>query len=265
MGHDPKGRAVSLEELTCKGKAYGRQNLEVHRDDNWKALEDIVRSRLLLHASKISHEHTCIFVHIPKTGGTSIEAILWPGPRTHEQLWMGCINQYGNAYQTGGLQHLFATHIRKEVGQQTFADYFSFSFVRNPWDRAVSQYSYFLERPDLQQFLGLQEDASFKTYLERIAKRTHVQWDAQHKFLHDEEGQLLVDFVGRFENFEEDIHHVLHELNLQNQPIPHLQQSKRVAWNTCYDDEAKEMVAEFYAKDIRMFQYVYPEEKEGER
>ena len=61
----------------------------------------------------LSHKYKCIFVHIPKCGGSSIENILWPDKedRKESNLWMGFISKYHNKYQTGGLQHLQARQI----------------------------------------------------------------------------------------------------------------------------------------------------------
>lgn len=70
-------------------------------------------------AGMISHTRRCIFVHIPKTGGTSVENLIWPMPRTANDLWMGFRDNYHNKYQTGGLQHLLATQIRSEVGSRS--------------------------------------------------------------------------------------------------------------------------------------------------
>ena len=128
----------------------------------------------------ISHGHRCIFVHIPKTGGTSIEDVIWPDTRMEEHLWMGFVSKYRNKYQTGGLQHLLARQIRQEVGADIFDDYFKFAVVRNPWDRAVSQYSYTKIRTDLHDLIGMTEDTSFSEYLNRIAESNeHVQWQPQ--------------------------------------------------------------------------------------
>ncbi|MCB1377761.1 MAG: sulfotransferase family 2 domain-containing protein [Alphaproteobacteria bacterium] len=110
----------------------------------------------------ISHDHRCIFVHIPKTGGSNIENVIWPHPRSESDLWMGFVQPFRNKYQTGGLQHLQARQMRQEVSQDAFRRYFKFSIVRNPWDKAVSQCAYLKKRPDLCDYLGIAADAPFE-------------------------------------------------------------------------------------------------------
>lgn len=75
----------------------------------------------------ICHQNKCIFVHIPKTGGTSVEDLIWKNKasRTTAHLWRGLVDAYNNKYQTGGLQHLLARHIRSEVGSEVFSGYFN--------------------------------------------------------------------------------------------------------------------------------------------
>jgi hypothetical protein len=127
----------------------------------------------------ISHKHHCIFVHIPKTGGSSIEDVIWPGERTEADLWMGFISRYSNKYQTGGLQHLLARQIREEVGAEVFDSYFKFTFVRNPWDKAVSQFASMRDRADLRELIGMASDASLSEYLQLTERHGHVQWNAR--------------------------------------------------------------------------------------
>ena len=94
--------------------------------------------------------------------------------RSEQDLWMGFVTRFENKYQTGGLQHLLGWQIRKEVGSDIFNSYYKFTVVRNPWDRTVSQFAYMQQRPDLMEFLGMNLDTEFKSYLELICLKKHV-------------------------------------------------------------------------------------------
>jgi hypothetical protein len=209
----------------------------------------------------ISYIHKCIFIHIPRTGGTSIENLIWPtgpaGKRTERDLWMGFVDKYHNKHQTGGLQHLFATHILSEVGDATFTRYFKFSIVRNPWDKAVSQFAYMVKRKDLRNFIGMKQDDCFKRYLELISRKRHVQWEQQVRFLRDAEGAWLVDYVGRYEVFSQSVDHILKSLGLETCTIPHEKRSERGSYQDYYNDESREIVAQLYKEDIEAFGYSY--------
>ena len=202
----------------------------------------------------IFHQYHCIFVHIPRCGGTSIEDAIWhpPQKRTVADLWAGYDK---NPYQTGGLQHLFATHIRQEVGT-VFERYWKFAFVRNPWDRVISQYLYTLrQRSDLRDLLDLPAEAPLDLYLSRLTAREHVQWAPQRPFIYDGD-TLLVDFVGRFERFAEDAHRTFKRLGV-TKPLPHAKRSRRRHYHHYYDTTTRDLVAEIYADDIATFGYEF--------
>jgi hypothetical protein len=205
----------------------------------------------------ISHTRRCIFVHIPKTGGTSVENLIWPMPRTANDLWMGFRDNYHNKYQTGGLQHLLATQIRSEVGSEIFSAYYKFSFVRNPWDRAVSQFASMAGREDLRDFIGMKKGDSFKQYLTLTSKRKHVQWEPQVNFLRDPAGELLVDYIGKFERFGESVLHVLSTLGVEAKTIPRTRKRRQGPYSAYYDDESRETIAEIYKLDIETFGYAF--------
>ena len=207
----------------------------------------------------ISDALNCIFVHIPKTGGSSIEDVLWPGERTEAQLWQGMVGRYHNKYQTGGLQHLLATQIRDEVGAQRFGECFRFSFVRNPWDRAVSQYAYMLQKKYLRDFIGMKEDDDFPRYLSLIQEHRHVQWMPQVEFLFDRSGDSLVDFVGHFERLREDAAVVFERLNVQCAELPYSRASTHGPYAYYYDSEAKRIIERLYGADIERFGYKFGE------
>jgi len=207
----------------------------------------------------ISHAHRCIFLHIPKTGGTSVEDAIWPpaAQRTPADLWMGFVDEFHNRYQTGGLQHLLATQVRDAVGAPTFGAYFKFAVVRNPWDKAVSQFAFMQRREDLRRFIGMQADDSFKHYLALIARKPHVQWLAQVRFVQDDDGQSLVDLIVRFETLQAGMQDVFTRLGLPQAPLPHLKKGRRGPYQAYYDAEAKDMVHALYQDDIRAFGYQF--------
>lgn len=204
----------------------------------------------------ISHKHRCIFIHIPKTAGSSIEDVIWPGDRTEADLWMG-ISNGRNKYQTGGLQHLLARQIFDEVGPASFSRYFKFTIVRNPFDRLVSQYAYTIKhRPDLRQLLGIDADASFSEYVDRIYFEPHVQWRPQTDFILDDDGMSLVDFIGRFERIEADCKTIFDRLGIKAE-LPVTNKGSRSDYRDYYDKQTKEKVESIYSNDLSAFSYSY--------
>ena len=207
----------------------------------------------------ISHRYRCIFIHIPRCGGSSIEDVIWrQDERTEANLWMGFERPMHNRHQTGGLQHLLARQVRSEVGQQVFGAYFKFAFVRNPWNKAVSQFSYTMQsRPDLREFANIRANASFAEYLECIRRVKHVQWEQQVKFLQDESGRRLVDYVGRFESLARDAQVVFSRLGIAVKTVPHVNRADRAGFDG-FTAETRDVVARMYAADIATFDYSCP-------
>jgi hypothetical protein len=215
----------------------------------------------------VSHSRRCIFVHIPKTGGSSIEQALgmfgdWRledrdclfGRIQSPDLELaGFLSRY--------LQHLTISQIRSIVPADVGSRYFSFSFVRNPWDRLVSVYS----RPDpdmVEQaqaagidLLGL----PFDQFLDRVGKTSHIHVLPQHEFITDSSGRPLVDLVGRFESLQGDFKGLCRTLGAACE-LPHANASaaRRAAdYRSYYTSETKAIVAQRYATDVRLFGYEF--------
>ena len=214
----------------------------------------------------ISHKHKCIFVHIPKAGGTSIENVIWPlkKDKIESNLYKGLVDKYHNKYQTGQLQHLLASQIQMGVGKSIFRDYFKFTIVRNPWDKVISQFTYMQRREDLREFIGMKKDDGLKTYLSLIKKRKHVQWEHQHKFFLNEDGDQLVDYIARFENFNNCVESILKILKLDRvmfglkaRKIPHSKKGTREHYKYYFDNESSEIVHEMYNRDIELLGYKF--------
>jgi len=211
----------------------------------------------------ICHTKKCIFVHIPKTAGSSIEDAIWGDDlsiRTVEHLWMGAVRPGYNKYQSGGLQHLLAPQIRQEVGNDIFSSYYKFSFVRNPWAKVVSQFYYLKTRPDLLQMMGLHRWSPFRSYLKALEKshEMHVQSMEQHQFIYTQEEGCIVDFVGRFENLHNDFRIVSNRLGMGDVSLPHARKSKRTKpYQTFYTARQRQLIETIYQRDIQLFDYSF--------
>ncbi|WP_199611272.1 sulfotransferase family protein [Flocculibacter collagenilyticus] len=239
----------------------------------------------------ISHKDRCIFVHIPKTAGQSIESVFikragltWQ-QRSHLLLRPNSDPSLGPPR----LAHLTAAEYieLKYISEKKFIDYFKFSFVRNPWARIVSEYRY----RRLQAVCQYQHD--FKTWLfQYYPKKTDDNYDLsqdlyrhiipQSNFLYDKSGNCLVDFVGKFETLQSDFSKVCSRLDISNTELPHKNKntatgiknriklvSKQLFQNlqltskdtqcykAMYDQESKEFVESLYEEDILLFNYTF--------
>ena len=157
------------------------------------------------------------------------------------------------------MQHLLASQVRSEVGLDVFNSFYKFTIVRNPWDRTVSQFAYMQTRPDLMDFIGMQPETEFMTYLGLIQKKQHVQWMPQTDFILDQDGALLVDKIGRLESIEKDSSEIFDIIGAcgKRSKIFHANRSQRKSINHYYDQESIEIVSEIYSRDIDYLKYSF--------
>lgn len=204
----------------------------------------------------ISDRLKCIFIHIPKCGGTSLESALWlPEEKTDANLFGGLIDRYHNPYQTGALQHLKALAVRHVVGRERFDEYFKFTIIRNPFSRAVSQYNYSRESRFLRRYIGLGKRDDFKTYLQKIHRKSHVQWEPQVSFLYDHRGRQMVDYIGRLEDVDAAFTHICTEVGVTAE-LPHKKKSgQKAPYQSYYDEESIAYIEDVYADDLEVLGY----------
>ena len=195
----------------------------------------------------ISHKHKFIFIHIPKAGGTSIENFLL----SYHGIKLNWQDKYPLKKLSGknrkqfvmgsGVQHKSISEFAEKFQKK----YFCFTFVRNPWDWFVSEYQYSIK-------LGL-ESGSFNQFIEMPhVERFHLK--PQYTFINEN-----INFIGRFENLQEDFDIVCDKIGIPKQQLPHINKSEHKHYTEYYDDETRQIVAEKYAKDIEYFGYKFGE------
>lgn len=188
--------------------------------------------------------HRCIFIHIPKAAGTSVAMTL-----------------FGE-----GSRHLRYREY-EQANPRKFAEYFKFSFVRNPWSRLYSAYSFLkkggmneMDRRWAEEHLACFNDfdSFVKEWITPENIRSWIHFYPQHYFICDDALNLKMDFVGRFETLNQDFAHVQHQLSMPVTPLPHINPTAgQDSYVDHYSDEARAIVASAYRDDIRLFSYEF--------
>jgi hypothetical protein len=208
----------------------------------------------------ISHRHKFIFIHICKVAGTSISHALrpytsWPC----ESLTTKLLQKFGYlpASQHFG-DHVTAGQLRDLMDRKIYEHYYKFAFVRNPWDWQVSLYEYILRNPVHHKHPEVKAMSGFEEYLHwRFSQPKHKPWNMQKNFVTDLDGNLIVDFIGRYEHLHDDFNVLLKNLGLKAK-LPHLNQGTLTDYQQYYTETTANLLSEYYREDIEMFGYHPP-------
>lgn len=146
---------------------------------------------------------------------------------------------------------------------------FSFTFVRNPWDRAVSAFFYLNQggvnsddELDRKRYIS-KFNGNFRLFVlssfndHRIFQQAHFR--PQSEWICDHSGNILVDYIGKIEDYQNCFNRVCEIMKIKPQIIPHLNKSSHKSYTTYYDKKTKQIIEKAYEKDIKMFDYdFYP-------
>jgi hypothetical protein len=225
----------------------------------------------------LSHAHKFIYIKTHRTGSALVEAALagvcGPGdvithaseevettvrrPAQNYRIdhpavpkrpwWRRLLGRPERHYHpsVGFFEHMPASLVRTSVGEEVWRSYFKFSFERNPWDRQVSWYRY--------RTRSRSDDTrpSFDAFNSDRRRAWVGNWD-----LYSIDGNIAVDFVGRYETLADDFAMVVRRLGLSEQmalpPVGHSQ-----AYRSLYNDRSRQLVASWYAPEIEEFGYEF--------
>lgn len=213
------------------------------------------RRLLLVDAARRIRRAGCWFVDIPRTSSTSIKSELHAafgpffaksdGARSRDELLLR--------------DHLQARRVRDMVGQRTWSGIFTFTVVRNPWDRMASLYRYRLRADDIPP------DLTFTSYVELLARSRgeglfHYpgHYMSCIDFITDSHGEEMVSFIARYERRATDLATISERIGLPRLGQTHLYGTNgSVHYSRYYTPTTRDIIADVYADDIERFDYVF--------
>ena len=190
--------------------------------------------------------YRCVFIHIPKTAGTSVAQALFGKGSRHVR----CIEY-------------------EKANPRKFHRYFKFAFVRSPWIRLYSAYHY-LQRGGM----GSQDSAwaeehlvkyrSFEQFVREWVNEDNimswVHFQPQHHFITGSNGQMAMDFLGRMENITADFDFVCRKLGI-SVSLPEVNKTEKLPYTDAYTPEMIDIVARAYHRDVAMLGYAFGDKK----
>jgi len=203
----------------------------------------------------ISNNKKFIFVHAPKTGGSSIEKclnkfleekIIIEGKNTKVRGKL--TNPLENSYNS--LKHATCTELIKQYGDR-FDKFYKFSVIRNPWDRLLSLYYWSTHNKEYDKSLFIKKIFNKVSDVDESKRRTI--WTL-NKYLCDEDDNLLVDRVMQFDDLDIEFKEIKTLLNISEDiKLPHINKSRKKPNKNILDNEVTEMIADLYTKEINKF------------
>ncbi len=198
-----------------------------------------------------------IFISVAKAASSSINIslnhFLYPEPKFH---------------------HMGIKEIKNYFPSLDISKYYKFAFVRNPWDRFLSLYNDMtLQRNGNKRVMNysllenkyrtiFHKKKNFKEFAKSFESSSwlnEAHFKSQFEYL-SINGELSMDFIGRFENLNNDWAHIRNELGLNYLDALSSERESKIKINNyrdCYDDETAEIVARIYRKDIELFEYKF--------
>ncbi len=196
-----------------------------------------------------------IFVHIQKTGGSSIAAAIGQQVLSPHK-------------------HRFANELKAIYGEDKWDSAYKFAFVRNPWDRLVSWWTMIetyrpkdSQQPALNNFFSYvySNAQNFEEFIVNCKEdiEDNNGWKCIYRnqidYLTDDSGGLMVDFIGKFENLMDDFNHVLTAAGWETRPLGHHNWTRHRPYQEYYTPRTRAIIEEAYARDIAAFGYRFEE------
>ncbi|WP_421724592.1 sulfotransferase family 2 domain-containing protein [Bauldia sp.] len=217
----------------------------------------------------VSHKHKFIFIHLGRTGGRSLTAALAKacGPKDIVTRAKGAERNH-----TGYWRHTKAIEVRDRIGRDRYEEYFKFTIERNPWDKIISRYWSYVGQNRKPLYKKIPEyvtgkPLSFRTWFELRLLQGRTIGFGHYKFprhydCYTDDGEIIVDFIGRHENLDEHTAEIFDRLKLKVDVTKRYgtkRHKERRSYTDLFDQRMNEVVETHFEKDLALLGYRFGE------
>lgn len=212
-----------------------------------------------------SPRHGYIFIHIPKTGGTSM-ALALEARAAKDDVMLGDTpkaikrrTRVKDVAAAGRLwKHSTLFDIDGLVSAEQVADAKVFTMVRNPWDRIVSYYHWLQGQDFYHEAVRIAKSSTFTEFLNHAHTKATLRTNPYGRYVTGADGHERCDMFVRLEHLDEDLPRLEGLIDLKLRPFPHSNTSERgEAYQGYYSLADKRLVRELAAQDIERFDYAF--------
>lgn len=211
----------------------------------------------------LSRGRRYIFIHIPKTGGTALTLALESRAMHDDVIVSDTPKGRRRRARLKGIatagrlwKHATLADIRGLASDAEIAAFFTFTLVRNPWDRLVSYYHWLRSQSFAHPAVALAKTRDFSAFLNAAETRASIAAHPYGRYVTTADGFERCDLFIRLEHFDADVRPLEAHLGLRLAPLEPANRSDRARdWRGFYSDRDAGLVAAICAQDIARFGY----------